>query len=162
MQGWELGRNRGDVPALVDQLRERVLALNSPEPLHLVGWSLGGYLAREVARERPERVAQVITLGSPVVGGPKYTAAARTFRDKMGADLDAIEREVEARNGVPLLVPVTALYSERDSVVCPAACIDHNSPHVEHIRVDTSHAGFGFSPHVYSIVAQRLEAPPTP
>ena len=162
VHGWGLGRNRGDVPALIEHLRARVEALRSDHPIHLIGWSLGGYLAREVARDRPARVAQVITLGSPVIGGPKYTAAAAAFRDLLGADLDAIEREVVRRDATPLAVPVTALYSERDAVVCPAACIDHHNPMVEHVAVNTTHVGFCLSAEVLAIISARLNNPPTP
>ena len=77
--------------------------------MRLIGWSLGGYLAREAAREDPDLVHQVITLGSPVVGGPKYTLVA----------------QVAARNSVPLRTPVVAIYS-RDAVVAWEACIDRH------------------------------------
>jgi len=161
VDGWGMGINRGDVAELLPRLTERTqtMARESQEPIHLVGWSLGGYLAREVARDAPEAVAQVITMASPVVGGPKYTASSAWYR-RRGIDLDAIEAEVAAREEVPLRIPVTALYSPVDAIVCPGACIDrHNS--VEHIPVDTSHGGFGFSPVVYRIVADRLARRPT-
>jgi pimeloyl-ACP methyl ester carboxylesterase len=82
-------------------------------PVRLIGWSLGGYLAREVAREHPHAVQQVITLGSPVIGGPKYTAVAGAYR-RRGVDLDAIEAEVAVRNELPLDTPITAIYSQSD------------------------------------------------
>ncbi len=155
VSGWGLGRNHGRVPELLAALTERVRKLGEREPVHLVGWSLGGYIAREVARDAPEAVAQVITLASPVVGGPKYTAAAGFFR-RSGTDLDAIERRIAERERVPLRVPVTALYSHNDAVVSPAACIDRVNPGVAHIEVSCTHAGFVVSPRVMSIVASRL------
>jgi len=68
---WGIGRNHGYVPDLLAQMVEQVhtLAAQRDTALHLVGWSLGGYIAREVARELPEAVAKVVTLGTPVVGG---------------------------------------------------------------------------------------------
>jgi len=123
--------------------------------VRLVGWSLGGYLAREAARERPDAVERVITLGSPTVGGPKYTAVAEVYR-RSGYDLDAIEAAVEARNRVPLQVPVTAIYSRSDAVVAWEACIDRVNPQVEHVEVHTTHLGLGFAPDVYRIIAQRF------
>jgi len=158
--GWGLGRNDGDVPRLMDQVATRVLELTEREraPLRLIGWSLGGYLAREAARDLPDRVARVVTLGSPVVGGPKYTAVARLFRTEPGA-LDLIETLVDQRYAIPLTVPVTAIYSKRDGVVAWQACIDERSPAVEHIEVRTTHIGLGFAPEVYEIVARRLAAP---
>ncbi|MEM9195018.1 MAG: alpha/beta fold hydrolase [Myxococcota bacterium] len=159
VHGWGLGRNGGDVPNLLPAVTERVRILSEREPIHLVGWSLGGYLSREVARDLPDRVHQVITLASPVVGGPKYTAAARFYRERLGVDLDALEQEIAARDEVPLRVPVTALYSPSDAIVCPAACLDRVNPQVEHVPIDCPHAGFGFSPEVLSIVAKRLARP---
>lgn len=156
VHGWGLGRNGGQVEQLLPRVAEVVRTAAVDGPVHLVGWSLGGYLAREVARDNPEHVRQVITLASPIIGGPKYTAAARYYRDR-GVDLDAIEAKIEARNATPLRVPILALYSERDNVVCPGACIDHHNPEVDHVRVnECEHASFGFNPGVLGIVAERL------
>ena len=156
-QGWGLGQNHGDVPELLPRVARRLgqLAREEGGPIGLIGWSLGGYLAREVAREQPEDVQHVITLGSPVIGGPKYTAAAGAYR-RRGVDLDAIELEVAARNRKPLETPVTAVYSRNDGVVAWRACIDHQSPSVEHVEVGTTHLGLGFSPEVFRIIAKRL------
>jgi len=155
--GWGLGTNRGDVPDLIPQVTERVVeqAERAGRAVRLVGWSLGGYLAREAARERPEAVERVITLGTPVVGGPKYTAVAGIY-ERQGIDLDEIEAGVEARNRVPMEVPVTAVYSRSDAVVAWQACIDRHSREVEHVEVRSTHLGMGVSPDVYRIVAQRL------
>jgi pimeloyl-ACP methyl ester carboxylesterase len=120
--------------------------------VRLIGWSLGGYLAREAARARPDLVHRVITLGTPVVGGPKYTVVARWFR----RDMAAIEAEIELRNQISLRTPVTAIYSRADAIVAWEACIDHNGSAVEHVEVRTTHVGLGFSPEVYKIIAQRL------
>ncbi len=156
-QGWGLGRNHGEVPDLLPRVAERLetLARDEGRAIGLIGWSLGGYLAREAARERPQSALQVITLGSPVVGGPKYTAVAGAYR-RRGIDLDAIEAEVAARNRLPLETPVTAVYSRSDGVVAWRACIDHHSRNVEHVAVETTHLGLGFSPEVFQIIAKRL------
>lgn len=155
---WGLGRNYGDASKLMPLLAERVrtLARERGEPIALVGWSMGGYLAREAARDEPASVRHVITIGSPVVGGPKYTAVAPYYRRK-GVDVDALEREVAERYRVPLPCPVTAIYSRRDGVVAWRACIDEWSPNVEHICVGSTHIGLGFSPEVLEIVADRLK-----
>jgi len=155
VSGWGLGLNRGDVPTLVDRLREQVQTVAVGQPVHLIGWSLGGYLAREVAREAPDTVAQVITLGSPVVGGPKYTGVAGLYR-RRGVDLDEVEREVALREQVALQVPVTALYSRRDAVVCPAACIDRHNPAVRHVEMTCSHTGFVVNRDVIGRLAALL------
>lgn len=157
VQGWGLGTNRGDVPALIPQVAERVaeLAAAARQRVRLVGWSLGGVLAREVARDDPERVARVMTLGTPAVGGPKYTAAGRIYALR-GFDLDAIEAEAEQRNRIPIRVPVTAIYSRRDGVVAWRACFDPFGADIEYVEVRATHLGLGFSPEVYRLVAQRL------
>jgi pimeloyl-ACP methyl ester carboxylesterase len=156
-QGWGLGRNNGEVPDLLPRVAERLEALAREEgrAIGIIGWSLGGYLAREAARERPRAAHQVITLGSPVVGGPKYTAVAEAYR-RRGIDLDAIEAEVAARNRQPLETPVTAVYSRSDGVVAWQACIDRHARNVEHVEVETTHLGLGFSPEVFRIIAERL------
>ncbi len=159
VRGWGFGRNDGDVPELIPRVADLVARASSEVgPVRLVGWSLGGYLAREAARERPEAVERVVTLGTPVVGGPKYTVAA-SFYTRQGFDLDEIEAEVERRNGVPLETPVTAVYSRRDAVVSWRACIDRRDGEVEHVEVESTHIGMGFSPDVYRIVADRLARP---
>ncbi|MDH3622691.1 MAG: alpha/beta fold hydrolase [Myxococcales bacterium] len=91
---WRLGINRGNVPALVPKVVARTEARfqRHEEPVALVGWSLGGVLAREVARERPDLVKCIVTLGTPVVGGPKYTSTAPFYEKVLNVDLDALER----------------------------------------------------------------------
>lgn len=161
-RGWGLGRNRGQVAELLPRVLKRLASFSrrSQQKVSLIGWSFGGYLAREVARERPDLVRQVITLGTPVVGGPKYTILAKIYR-KRGMDIEAIAAEVEWRNGEALLeTPVTAIYSRADAVVAWQACIDRETPNVEHVEVKTTHLGFGFSPDVYKIIAQNLARTP--
>ena len=156
-RGWGLGRNRGDTAELLPRVLKRIasFARRSNQKVHLIGWSFGGYLARELARERSDLVGQVITLGTPVVGGPKYTVVAKVFLNR-GIDIEAIAAEVETRNQISFTTPVVAIYSRRDAVVAWQACIDHRALNVEHIEVQTTHLGLGFSPDVYKIIAQRL------
>jgi pimeloyl-ACP methyl ester carboxylesterase len=155
---WGLGRNTGDARQLRARLKgivEESIAAHA-EAVVLVGWSLGGYIAREYAREHPDEVRKVITLGSPVIGGPRYTATADWYRAQ-GHDLDEIDRAIAARYETPLRVPVTAIYSRRDGVVAWRACIDHWSPNVRHIEVSETHVGLGFAPRVLAIVAEEVE-----
>jgi pimeloyl-ACP methyl ester carboxylesterase len=157
-QDWGLGRNTGDAKLLRSKLqpvvRESIAAHG--QSVVLVGWSLGGYIAREYAREHPREVRKVITLGSPVIGGPRYTATAEWYRSQ-GHDLAAMEQAVADRYAVPLRVPVTAIYSKRDGVVAWQACIDKWSPQVRHIEVSETHVGLGFAPRVLALVAQEIE-----
>lgn len=157
-RGWGLGRNKGAVAELLPRVLKRLASFSrrTNQKVTLIGWSFGGYLARELARERPDLVRQVITLGTPVIGGPKYTVVAESYR-KRGIDIEAIAAEVEWRNQLAVLeTPVVAIYSRADAVVAWEACIDRQTPNVEHVEVKTTHLGFGFSPEVYKIIALRL------
>ncbi len=157
-RGWGLGRNRGAASESLPRLLRRLgnLSRRSKQKVAIIGWSFGGYLARELARDRPDLVRLVITLGTPVVGGPKYTAAAKSYR-KRGIDIEAIAAEVEQRSRMANLeVPVVAIYSRTDSVVAWQACIDGQTPDIEHVEVISTHLGFGFSADVYKIIAARL------
>ncbi len=159
-RGWGRGLNRGPVPDSIEAIGELVEGLD--EPVSLVGWSLGGTIAREVARDVPQRVRRVVTFGSPVIGGPKYTTVAG-LASRQGWDLDEIEAAVEERKQTPLRVPVTAIYSRRDGVVAWQACIDpEGSGPIEHVEVEATHLGLGFSADVYRLVARRLAARPEP
>jgi pimeloyl-ACP methyl ester carboxylesterase len=160
-RGWGLGPNVAEVPDSIASMGRAVedAAGERGEPVSLVGWSLGGYIAREVARDLPHAVRRVVTLGSPVIGGPKYTTAA-VLAGTRGWDLDEIEAWVEERKDVPLRVPVTAIYSRRDGVVAWRACVDpEGDGPIEHVEVDSTHVGLGFSAEVYRLVARRLALP---
>lgn len=157
-RGWGLGVNRGDVEhfsTLVTDL-VRADAARTGAPIRIIGWSLGGVIGREVARRAPQSVSHVITLGSPVVGGPVFTAAAASYRAE-GWDLEQIAEAVARRNAEPMPVPVTALYSRADSVVAWQACLDPNplSP-TRHVEVAGKHAELAFSAPVLRLVAQAL------
>lgn len=157
-RGWGLGTNRAEVPDSIREVGRQVEREVDRRggPVSLVGWSLGGYIAREVARDLPEAVRRVVTLGSPVIGGPKYTTVA-ALASLQGWDLDEIEGWVEERKRVALRVPVTAIYSRRDGIVAWQACVDpEDGGPIEHEEVDATHVGLGFSPDVYRLVARRL------
>lgn len=161
VRGWELGTNRADVPDAIEEIGIRVhhAFRETGRKVALVGWSLGGYIAREVARDLPEAVRHVVTFGSPVIGGPKYTTVAR-MASIQGWDLEEIEAMVQERKRTPIRVPVTAIYSRRDGVVSWQACIDpEGEAPIEHVEVETTHLGLGFSAEVYRIVARRLSIP---
>jgi pimeloyl-ACP methyl ester carboxylesterase len=161
VRGWGRGANRADVPETLARLGDeaRRQADASGRPVSLVGWSLGGYLAREIARDHPSAVRRVVTLGSPVIGGPKYTSMAG-LAPLQGWDLDAIEAEVERRKQVRLTVPVTAIYSREDAIVAWQACVDpEDGAPIEHVEVRATHLGLGFNARVYGLIAERLAIP---
>jgi pimeloyl-ACP methyl ester carboxylesterase len=159
--GWNLGRNTGPGQPLIEALVERCDALRRghDQKVNLVGWSRGGMLAREIARVRPELVRQVITLGSPVRGGPGSTSIGRLVQASTGLTDAQVQALLRRRERMPIRVPITALYSKTDGVVPWRASIDELSPDVEHIEVSSSHVGLGVNAQVFRIVAERLDHP---
>ncbi len=156
--GWGLGINFGQVGHLLPKVANRVreAAEQAQHPITLIGWSLGGYLAREVAREHPQLVARVITLGSPLQGGPRYTVVRGVY-ERLGYDLERIDARMEAREREhPLQVPVTAVYSKRDGIVAWRACIDEIESVTEHVAVKATHLGLCYAPAVLELIAARL------
>ena len=124
----------------------------------LVGWSLGGIYARELARLHPEAVRQVITLGSPfrLRDGDRSSAtflASRLARRfvPMSPDVGLPEDE-----RAPLTVPATNIYTRTDGVVRWHVCVDSEGPARENIEVRGSHSGLGYNPAVLLAIADRL------
>ena len=154
-RGWGFGTNTGNPRRDVDRLTKQVLHLASENgaPCSLVGWSLGGVIAREVARREPQAVRRVVTYGTPVVGGARVLSVLRTFRQTTSKGDKRAERlDLES----PIRVPLTAVFTRRDGIVAWQACIDHRSPLVENVEVFSTHIGMGLDPDVWEIVAQRL------
>lgn len=161
---WGLGRNTGQVDKLVakmaEQIRQYQTQGNHSEPYTLIGWSLGGVISREVARLHPELVQEVITLGTPITGGPKYTVAAQQYATQQSLDLDAFEQHVFERNKLGFSQPVTAIYSKTDGVVSWEAAIDVYNPQARNIEVKATHFGIGANAKVWRIIAAILAEKP--
>ncbi len=158
-EGYSEETYRGDagVPFLCDVMTKRVKqrAEELGSKVVLIGWSLGGFIAREVARDLGDEVAHVITLGSPVIGGPKYTKAVKFFEAK-GFNLEWIEREAVKRDAVPIQQPITAIYSKTDGIVAWRSAIDKISPNVTHWQINAPHLGMGFNAKVWTLIRQSL------
>lgn len=151
-RGWNQGDTRGDVVAMLDVVRRA--ADESGRPVSLVGWSLGGVISREVARELPSLVDRVVTFGSPIVGGPSYTIGARSWGEEVSAHAAEVSAQRERER--PITVPVTAIFSKRDGIVTWSACLDRTSPDVTHVEVGSTHVGMGWDPDVWEVVARAL------
>ena len=158
---WNLGRNLGTRAIgqqgehLIERLREIHEATG--QRVSLVGWSLGGVMARLLARKAPDAVRQVVTLGSPFAGSPKSTNVWRLYELMSGSRIDdpnhrAHLAEVAARPNVPC----TAIYSKGDGVVAWQNCREEDSATSENIEVHGSHCGLGVNPSVLYAVADRL------
>ena len=159
---WGLGRaDSRDFESTVSGLIAKVveLAEREEDSIDLIGWSLGGLLARAVGRTAPTPIGRIITYGTPVIGGPRFTILAETFDP---SDIAAIEERIDKRRKVPLTVPVTAIYSRNDGVVAWRACIDPDDRNVEHIEVTSSHLGMNLDPDVWATISKRLDQPPAP
>jgi pimeloyl-ACP methyl ester carboxylesterase len=157
--GWRLGRNLGPTDEVIDGLDERVasLAERHQQPISLVGWSLGGIYARELAKLHPEQTRCVVTLGTPFSGHPKSTNVWRIYellaRSKVG------DPAVMAQIRTPPPVPTTSIYSRSDGIVSWRCSINEPGPLVENIEVPASHVGMGANPLVLYAVADRLAQP---
>lgn len=155
--GWGLGVNKGNIDVTIPILIQMIERLNQKNggPIIALGWSLGGLIAREITRQRPDLISRVITMGTPVVGGPKYTTVNYWYQ-QLGYDPNELEERLIARYATPIERPITAYYSKNDHVVDWQACIDPYSPHVNHIEVEASHFGMGFSPDVFLLILEEL------
>jgi len=154
---WGLGINHSQIEKFIDPLLCRIKHLTDKhgEPISLIGWSLGGIFARELARHQSEYIASVVTMGSPVIVGPRITALKK-LSGLFGWDIEQIELDMIKRFDTPIERPITAIYSKLDGIVSWQACIDHWSPDVQHHEVSSSHMGMGFSKEVYQIISHSI------
>ncbi|MBA7471796.1 hypothetical protein ES707_07106 [subsurface metagenome] len=158
VSGWRQGRNLGLRPgvqhAMVDLVQE--LTDTHGRKISLVGWSLGGLYARQLAKMMPDRVRQVITLGSPFASTPKATNAWRVYEMASGRRAD----EEDARFGGTLAgappVPTTAIFSRTDGICAWQGCREQSSHMTDSIEVESSHCGMGHHPAAVYAVADRL------
>ena len=155
----ELGRNMGKINTDMMRLGDRVESVSQSvggEKVTLIGWSLGGVLTREVARLFPDVVQEVITLGTPIVGGPKFTSVGKRYAKRNNIDLDEFELDVHQRNSIGLTQPVTSIYSKSDGVVAWQASVDIYNHQATNIEVNGSHMGLGVNPKVWLTIADVL------
>jgi len=165
VHGWELGRNFGikTVGTKGEALAERVIDLyrHTHRKVTLIGWSLGGILAREVAKQLPDQVRQVITLGSPIAGKPESSNIDWLYRRLTGHRTGTQELSELEHNLInpPDFVPSTSIYSKTDGIVAWQTCIEPKTPLTDNIEVVASHCGLGFNPIVFYALADRLCLP---
>jgi pimeloyl-ACP methyl ester carboxylesterase len=155
---WELGTNRRRMLDFLPAVQARVEALRAShgQPVILVGWSRGGILAREVARDNPDLVRQVITIGSPVKGGVTASSIGNLVRRETGMTPEAMQNTLRERQHRPITVPIKSIYSKLDGVVAWRACIDDVNPDVEHFEIHGTHIGMGTNIEVYQLLSKLL------
>ena len=161
VHGWGQGRNLGPREGVLEGMRARLENLyNRYEgPVSLVGHSLGGIYARELAREAPQFVRQVISLGSPF-GEGRLTASrlAGIFSRLNPPEELLIDQEVLA---IAPPVPTTAIYSHGDGVVNWQASVQIGGhSETESIRIIGSHCGMTMNPTAWFLLAERLAQAP--
>ena len=157
---WEQGLNLGPRAGVLDALRARVRELQRTggRQVSLVGWSLGGVYARELAKEMPELVRCVITLGSPFAGPPQATNAWWLFERVSGHPEPDAEMQAALRLAPP--VPTTSIYSRTDGIVAWQCSLNLPGPLAENIEVHASHIGLGLNPLAMVAIADRLAQDP--
>ena len=161
VQGWEQGRNLGLRPGVQDGMVDLLEEMNDVHgrKVSLVGWSLGGLYARQLAKMMPERVRSVITLGSPFAGSPRSTNAWRVYELASGRRADEEDARFGGSLSVAPPVPTTAIFSRTDGICAWQGCVEKTSAQSESIEVESSHCGMGHHPAAVYAVAERLAQP---
>jgi hypothetical protein len=158
VHSWGLGRNWGPTDRILSGMADRVRTLldKHGRPLTLIGHSLGGVYAREIARSAPNAVRHVITLGTPL-----RRPAGMTVVDPLFRVLSPLHSDVT--KGVdpnvllgPLPVPVTAIFTRTDGVVPWRVCLVDAGERCECIEVRGSHTGLIHNPAAVAVIVDRL------
>lgn len=177
--GWDLGHNLGHHNTVEGDLLDRLLELHTRyrRKVSVIGWSLGGVFARELAKEAPHVVRLVISLGSPIAGCAKSTNAWRVYeaargqrvggKCRLGGSPDANSAEAAEYCGLAcggrgrqvLVVPSTSIYSRTDGVVAWESSRELDSDTTENIEIESSHCGLGHHPAALYAIADRLAQP---
>ena len=142
VHGWEMGINWGARADTVEQLKRRLEAISKDDKVLVVGWSLGGLFARELARACPERVRAVVTLGSPFSGDPKQNNVWRIYEQVARHKVDdpPIPR-ITAKPPVPSL----ALWSRKDGLIAPRSARGLDDERDKAVELSCTHMAFGIS-----------------
>ncbi len=163
---WLQGTNSGD-PRLLDSVMKRFYRTHQVygEQISLVGQSLGGVFSREIARQFPDAVRCVVTLGSPFMadsGASTSPMVEKLFEQMSGLTVEDMRDRLPnpEMQTEPLGMPCTAIYSKEDGVVHWRTCVEPDSPTTENIRVLGSHTGMAMNPDVLRVVADRLSQDP--
>jgi dienelactone hydrolase len=157
---WKQGVNMPVKADIFDRLDARLDRIDryGPEPITLIGWSLGGLIAREYAKHAPQRVAAVVTLGSPFSGHPRANRAWRAYELFSDHPVDAPPIAGDFARKPP--VPTYAIWSPSDGIIPPRAArgLDHERD--EAIEVHCGHLGFATAPESLEAILSLLQRLP--
>jgi len=139
---WLMGVNTGAKPNTMELLASRLDAIyqEAKQPILLVGWSLGGLFARQLACRCPDKVRAVVSLGTPFSGDLKTNTNVREFYERI-AGHDVNLPPFERIGGKPP-VPTLALWSRKDGIVAPSAARGRAGEVDKAVEIDTHHMGF--------------------
>jgi pimeloyl-ACP methyl ester carboxylesterase len=155
---WRMGRNLGGIARLRGALLDRLAEIHAAtgRKVSVVGWSLGGVYARDLALRAPDMVRSVVTLASPFASDVRATNATRLYEALSGEKVGGDPQFLSAIAG-DLAVPATSIYSRADGVVNWRTCRLRPSDTAENIEVRlASHVGIGVNPATLWAVADRL------
>lgn len=157
---WGMGFNLGPTPENFDLLSKRLVHIHKRygKPVHLVGWSLGGIFARELAKMHPELVAKVITLGSPFSGDGHANNVWRIYHLVTGHSVDNPPIEINRAEKPP--VPTVAFWSPRDGMVHARSARGKPGERDKAVALRCSHIGFAYSDESIMAVLAELEETP--
>ncbi|HYI40775.1 MAG TPA: alpha/beta hydrolase [Allosphingosinicella sp.] len=152
--GWGLGFNRGASADLLERVAAQIERHGRGRPVVLVGWSLGGIIAREVAKLRPALVDKVATLGAPFSGDPHWTNAWRLYELVAGHKVDSPPIEIRLAEKPP--VPTLAIWSKRDGVIPPACARGRAGESDSQVELDCGHMDFGVSGRAFPEIVRAI------
>jgi pimeloyl-ACP methyl ester carboxylesterase len=153
VHGWELGFNRGATPDTIERLQQRLKAIGNGGPVLVVGWSLGGIYARELARAAPAKVRAIVTLGSPFSGDPHQNNVWRIYEWIAGHRVD--DPPIPRVTDKPP-VPHLAIWSRRDGIVAARSARGLEHERDKEVEFRCSHMAFGVSARVGRQVAYEV------
>ena len=150
---WDLGLNKGAHENTLRHLRQRLEVIYDGTAVLVVGWSLGGVYARELAREVPEMVRAVVTLGSPFSGDPHQNNVWHLYEWIAGHPVDS-PPVMHSAEKPP--VPTLAIWSRNDGIVAKRAARGLEGERDKQVEMRCSHMGFGISRKATRRVAREI------
>ncbi|MBI1261727.1 MAG: alpha/beta hydrolase [Rhizobiales bacterium] len=156
--GWGLGRNvrfNRQREEEMHELIERIYKARGRR-MSIIGWSLGGVFAREMAKQHPDKIRMVISLGSPISNDRNHSSARHLFNAINGTEIDAAMESRYAKLHEAPPVPTTSIFTKTDGIVAWRGSVQEDAPQTENICLPASHIGLGVNPLVMVAIADRL------